>query len=66
MGGYKGSDKGSVRAKRDNMVMTAARKRIAAQRHERKAQEFWAESARLTAAAAAPRSSNPQNPRSHP
>jgi hypothetical protein len=34
------------------MVMVAARKRAAAQRHERLALEFWAESARLTAEAA--------------
>ena len=34
------------------MRMNAARKRNAAQRHERKATQFWAEAARLEAEAA--------------
>ena len=44
------------------MIMNAARKRQAAQRLERKAQEFWAESARLDAEAARLKASESPEP----
>ena len=44
------------------LVMNAARKRLAAQRHERKARDFWAESARLTAEAARLKASESPEP----